>query len=196
MTTADRPSYSFDLAEEMIETLAEEFDPARSVGEAKARSEGKSGNEADEEVRAYFADHGRRLMERTIELSKAYPDQTEVVMHRDMEVTASDGWPFLAQRLMEIAFLGSQPIYTLPIVENGAYRFTWKLAMCETYVQVQEQMGDEAAKKLLCQGSCMTATKDAFVRNGFDVDVTAEARMPDDDYCQFTAPRVPRSDSN
>lgn len=195
MTTADRPAYSFDLAEEMIETLAQEFDPARSVGEARARAEGKSGSEADAAMTAYFADHGRRLMERTVELGKEYPDQTEVVMHRDMEINASDGWPFLAQRLIEIAFLGSQPIYTLPIVENSAHRFTWKLAMCETYVQMQEQMGDETAGKLLCQSSCIAATKGAFISSGFNVDVTVEARMPDEDFCQFTAPRVPRDDS-
>ncbi len=192
MTTEQKPK-SFDLAEEMVEALAHEFDPAGSVTEAIGKAAGKSGDDADNAIRAYFADHGHRLMERTAKLSDQFPDQTEATMHVDMDVNASDGWPFLAQRLMEIAFLGSQPIYTLPIVENSSFRFTWKLAMCETYVQMQEQIDDETADRLLCQDACVNATTDAFAEYGFDIDVEVQGTMPEDDFCQFSAPRVPRN---
>lgn len=189
MTSTEPPPYTFDLAEEMVEALAEEFDPERTVQELRGQLEGKSGDDWDAVAGEFFADYGRRLAERTIVLGEQYPDRTYEVMLATEERTGNDGWPFKAQRVMEIALLGSQPIYTLPIVENGAYNFTWKLAFCETYRQLEEQLGSEAASRLPCQAGCIAVTKRAFSEYGFDVDVTAEGRMPDDEFCQFAAPR-------
>jgi hypothetical protein len=192
MTTSERAAYTFDLAEEMIEELAEEFAPAKAVEELGPLIEHKQAEEADPIARAHFEDYGRRLMERTLALGEKYPDRTYEVMLAVEGRTGNDGWPSVAQRPLEIALLGSQPIYTLPIVENSAYRFTWKLAFCETYKQLEERIGGETAARLPCQAGCIAATKRAFAEFGFDVEVIVDARMPDDEYCQFTAPRAPR----
>ncbi len=192
MTASEPPAYTFDLAEEMVEALAEEFDPKRAVEELRGQVEGKSADDADAVARQFFDDYGRRLAERTLVLGDEYPDRTYEVMLASEERTGNDGWPFKGQRVIEIALLGSQPIYTLPIVENSAYRFTWKLAFCETYKQLEEQLGAETASSLPCQAGCIAVTRRAFSEFGFDVDVSAEARMPDDEFCQFAAPRPPR----
>jgi hypothetical protein len=192
MTTDERLSYTFDLAEEMVDEIHEEFSPTRAVEELRKVTEGKSADEIDEIGRQHFADYGRRLMERTLVLGDEYPDRTYAVMLASEEHTGNDGWPFLAQRPMEVAILSSQPVYTLPIVENSAYRFTWKLAFCETYEQMQEQFGAGVAERLPCQAGCVATTKRAFAEFGFDVEVNIEGRMPDDEFCQFMSPRVPR----
>lgn len=193
MTTAPS-AWSFDLDQEMVEEIQEDFDPAAAVADLKTLIEGKPIDQAEALAREYFADYGRRLTERSVALGEEFADRTYEVLQAAQERTGNDGWPFLGQRALEIIFLSSQPIYTLPIVENSAYRFTWKLALCETFQQIENELGPELARRLPCQAGCLAATERAFAKFGFDVDVTAEARMPDDEYCQFTAPRVPRRD--
>lgn len=191
MTTSDALPWSFDLDQEMIDEIGEAFDPAHAVAELKGLVEGKPADEAHAIGREYFADYGHRLMERSVALGEEFRERTYEVLLAAQERIDNDGWPFVPQRFIEIAYLSSQPIYTLPIVENSAYRFTWKLALCETYRQIEEQLGPETAQRLPCQAGCIAATQRAFAKFGFDVTVSPEARMPDDDFCQFSAPRVP-----
>jgi hypothetical protein len=192
--TTNTPAWTFDLDQEMVDEIQEAFDPATTVADLKTLLDGKTPDEADALAREYFADYGHRLAERSLALGEEYADRTYETLLAAQERTGNDGWPFVPQRFMELMFLSSQPIYTLPIVENSAYRFVWKLALCETYQQIEAQLGEEAAERLPCQAGCIAATKQAFNKFGFDVEVTPEARMPDDEYCQFAAPRVPRQD--
>lgn len=193
MTTAEVPNYSFDLDQEMVDEIQQAFDPAAAVADLRSLIAGKSEDEADAIAREYFADYGRRLTERSLALGEEFSDRTYENLLAAQDRTGNDGWPFVPQRFLEIAFLSSQPIYTLPIVENSSRQFTWKLALCETYRQIEEQLGDDVAQRLPCAAGCIAATKRAFGKFGFNIDVVQDARMPDDDYCQFTAPRVPRA---
>ena len=192
--TSSTPTWTFDLDQEMVDEIQESFDPAAAVTDLKSLIEGKSLDEAEALAREYFTDSGQRLAERSVALGEEFADRTYEVLLNAQERTGNDGWPFLPQRFLEIMYLSSQPIYTLPIVENSSFRFTWKLALCETYQQIEDQLGDDMADRLPCQAGCIAATQRAFNKFGFDVEVTPEARMPDDDHCQFTTPRVPRKD--
>ena len=190
--TQEVPNWSFDLDQEMVDEIHEAFDPEAAVADLRAIIADKSPEDGEAIAREYFADYGQRLVERSVALGEEFRDRTYEVMLAAEERTGNDGWPFVPQRMLEIAYLSSQPIYTLPIVENSSYRFTWKLALCETYQQIEEQLGEEMAERLPCQAGCLAATQRAFRRAGFDVTVEQQASMPVDDYCQFSAPRVPR----
>lgn len=192
--TKSLPNWSFDLDQEMVDEIGEAFDPRAAVADLATLVDGKPADEAEAIARAYFADYGRRLAGRSAALGEEFRDRTYEVMLAAQERTGNDGWPFTAQRILEIAYLSSQPIYTLPIVENSAYRFSWKLALCETYHQLEEQLGPEFAQRLPCRQACIAATQRAFERAGFPVAVLQDARMPEDEYCQFTAPRAASQD--
>lgn len=176
MTTEAKPA--FDLNEEMVETIEREFGPEalrREVQAAKATG-------LDE---AFFAGFGRRWMERALELGELYSDRTYEVLKGAVAKTGHFAFPFIPERFIEIAFLSVQPIYTLPVVENGAAGLVFKMPFCEYYKTVREEAGDEFAAKLPCKAACLAAWRLAFERFGFGVNVSMDATMPVDEYCQF-----------
>lgn len=182
MTSAQLPS--FDLAEEMIETLRREFGPEQLRAELeKALARG-------EPPRAFFAAFGRKWMARTVELGEKYNDQTYETLKGAAQKTGTLAFPYIAQRFIEIAYLGTQPIYTLPILENWAQRLTFKMPFCEHYKAVQESQGEAFAKELHCHAACEEACRLAFEHSGFAVSVSFEAEMPADGYCQIAARRA------
>ena len=101
------------------------------------------------------------------------------------EKTGTLAFPFIPERYVEIAYLSTQPIYTVPIVENGAGGLVFKMPFCSFYKVIKEEMGDELARGLPCREACLGACRLAFERFGFNVSVGMDATMPADEHCQF-----------
>ncbi len=180
-------AYSFDLAEEMVQRLEQEFGPETLRSELqKAFPGGAAGAAREVEADAFFADFGRRWMQRTLELGEQYSDRTYEVLKQAARDTGTLSFPFIPQRFIEIAYLSTQPIYTLPIVENSARGLTFKMPFCAYFKVVREEMGKELAHQLHCKAACLEACRRAFEHFGFNVGVTMDAAQPADDYCQFS----------
>jgi hypothetical protein len=168
---------AFDLNEQMVETLEREFGP-------EALRKGlQTAKPAD--LNAFFADFGRRWMERVLELGETYDDRTYQVLRAAVAKTGHFGFPFVGERFIEIAYLSTQPVYTLPIVENGARGLIFKMPFCGFHKVLREELGDDVAAKLHCKAACLNACDLAFARKGFKVNVEMEATMPVEEYCQF-----------
>jgi len=172
-------SLSFDLDEGMIKQIEEEFGP--EALRAAIKQAGAKG--VDD---AFFAGFGRRWMERTLELGEAHGDRTYDALKAAAEKTGYLAFPFVPQRFIEIAYLGTQPIYTLPIVENSAFELVFKMPFCGYYKVIREELGDAVAGELHCREACLSACRLAFEQFGFAVDAKLEATMPADEYCQFS----------
>ena len=181
--------WTFDLAEEMIETIGAEFDPADAVEELARRIKGKPAAEAEPIAREYFADYGRRWMDRTLELGERYNDRTYQVLKDAAAATGELAFPLLPERFIEIAYLSTQPLYSLPIAENTRHVFSYKMVFCDTFRALEEKCGEVLAAALPCGAACLTACERAFSAHGFDVDVSQQSSLADGEFCQFIVRR-------
>jgi hypothetical protein len=182
--------WTFDLSEEMVDRIKNEFDPDEAVEQLAGKIVGKSVDEAEVIARDFFADYGNRWMSRTLELGEEYADRTYLVLKAAAEKTGEMAFPFIPERFMEIAYLSTQPIYSLPIVENTRSAFRYKMVFCDTIESLRQQCGDALADRLPCAAGCLGAAELAFRAKGFDVEVSQDASLVGDEFCQFSV--VPR----
>jgi hypothetical protein len=181
--------WSFDLAEEMVDRIRNEFDPHEAVSALAPKVAGKPLAEAQPIAEAYFADYGQRWMERSLELGKQYRDRAYETLLVAAEKTGEMAFPFIPERFIEIAYLSTQPIYSLPIVENTKSDFSYKMVFCDTIEAMREQCGAELADRLPCRQACLAAAALAFTAHGFDVEVTQESSIVGGEFCQFKVRR-------
>ena len=173
-----KQDYSFDPDEEMVAQLEREFGPETLRSELKKAPKPSAGS--------FFADFGRRWMERTIDLGERHSDRSYEVLKTAAAKTGSLSFPFIPERFIEIAYLGTQPIYTVPIVENSARALVFKMPFCAYFTVIREEMGEAFAGELRCRDACLTACRTAFQHFGFNVSVAMDATMANGEYCQFS----------
>jgi len=190
MSADEEKRLAFDLDEGMVKTIGEEFNVhhiAVKFAEAAQTKDGEALEKAAEEV---FGQYGRQWMKRTLELGEKHPDTTYEILKKIIEKTGSLYFSLVPQRFVEIAYLSTQSIYTLPIVQNNGDKLTYKLAMCDTIKAVKEKCGEEVSDSLPCRHACLSALKTLFEDLNIAVTIGMDATMPEDDYCQFSATKV------
>ncbi|MFC1886167.1 hypothetical protein ACFLZM_03825 [Thermodesulfobacteriota bacterium] len=187
MSADEQKKNTFDLDEGMIKTIGEEFNVQQIVDAFAEASKGKSGDELDKTASEVFGQYGKQLMKRVMELGEKHTDTTYETLKKAIEKTGSLYFPMVPQRFVEIAYLSTQPIYTLPIVQNNGEKLTYKLAMCDTYKSLKETCGKSAAESLPCKNACLGALETLFKDLNIDVAIGMDATMPEDDFCQFSA---------
>ena len=179
---------SFDLNEDMLNTLSQEFEISKLIGKFCEAAKGKEQTEAI--AKEIFGEYGRDLMRRTIKLGEEYPDRTYEVIKEAAQKTGELTFPHIPQRFLEIAYLGTQPILKLPIVENSPSRLTFRLDSCATFDALKERCGEGIAEQMPCRHACLAACESLFQDLNLEVKVDMEASMVRDGYCQFMARRV------
>lgn len=178
--------WSFDLSDELVDRIKDEFRPDDAIEELAPKVAGKPIAEAAAIAETYFEDYGRRWMDRTLELGEEYADRTYQALKAAVAKTGEMGFPLLGERFIEIAYLSTQPIYSLPIVEASRNAFTFKMVFCDTITELREQCGDQLADRLPCRKACMAAVERAFTANGYPVDVRQDASIIGGEFCQFS----------
>ena len=173
----------FDLSEDMVNQLEKEFGPDALGKEMASSFEGKPDDAA---AAQFFENFGRRWMTRSIELGEQHPDRTFEVLQECAEEIPELRFPFLPQRYIEIAYLSTQPIYTVPISENGVTGLVFKMPFCDYFKAVQESQAEEFANQLHCKSTCVAACEKAFEHFGQDVNIGMDSTMTDDGVCQFS----------
>ena len=184
-------NYSYELNPEMIELLGKEFEINKVIGEFAEAIKGKSADEAEAVGKKFFEEFGEKWIRKTHQLGEEYPDRTYEVLK--MAIDKTEGhlkFALLPQRTIEIAYLSTQDISILPILENNPQRLVYRMPECGTYQSLKEKCGDDVANALPCQHSCLTACKVLHQDLDIDAKIEMQASTPKDGYCQFAAFRA------
>ncbi len=183
-------TYSFELNPEMLKLLAEEFDVDKATTEFAKKAKGKSGDDVDAEGKKFFGDYGKKWIRQTLKLGEEYPDRTYEVLMQAIDKTEGHlKFALLPQRFLEIAYLSTQDISILPIIENNPKRLVYRMANCTTYEKLKEKCGAETADRLPCKHACLTACEVVHKELDIDAKIAMEASIPADGHCQFAAQR-------
>jgi len=188
----EQNQYSFELNPEMLQQLEEEFGPEKAVSEFAVKIKSKSSEEMATEGKAFFEDYGSRWMKQSLKLGETYPDRTYEVLKMAIDKAGGNYFKFalLPQRFIEIAYLSTQDIPSLPIIENNPQRLVYRMVECKTYNTLKDKCGEAVAKQLPCRHACLAACKTIHKELDIDADIVMEASMPEDGYCQFAARRA------
>jgi hypothetical protein len=171
----------------MVNQIEQEYGP-EALGKEMAKS---FDSEPDAKAaESFFEDFGRRWMERSIELGEQNQDRTYQVLKETAKEVPELQFPFISQRYIEIAYLSTQPIYTVPIVENGTPGLVFKMVFCDYFKTIQDAQGEDFANQLHCKSTCLAACDKAFEHFGHDVKIGMDTNMTDDGVCQFNIRRA------
>ncbi len=182
----DKKGYSFELHEDMLSLIENEFSPQEIAANLAAAIERKSSPEIPEIGKKIFSEYGRRWAERVLELGESYPDRTYEVLREAIDATGSPAFPLIPQRFIEIAYLSTQKISTLPISENNIARLIFRIGNCRTYQSVSDRLGQETAGLLSCREGCLNLCQGIIEGLGLEgIETEVSAGMPDQGYCQF-----------
>lgn len=188
----EQNQYSYELNPEMLKQLGEQFDVEKATTAFSEQIKGKSPDEIASLGKSFFEDYGTSWMRQTYKLGEEYPDRTYEVLK--MAIDKADGnyfkFALLPQRFIEIAYLSTQDIPVLPIIENNPERLVYRMVECKTYSSLKETCGEDTAKQLPCRHACLTACTTIHKDLDIDVNVEMEASIPVDGYCQFAARRA------
>ena len=178
-------TYSFDLNEEMLRLIREEFDPPKLAKNLAAAISGKKPEEIQKEGAEVCSRYGRELMKKAVQLGEEYPDRTYEVIKEAIDSTGELFFPYVAERFIEIAYLGTQQFLTLPVLQNCFPRLVYKVVDCYTFKSLKAECGEEVANMLLCKNACLTALDTIRQDLKLDVAIDMEAEMTKDGFCQF-----------
>jgi hypothetical protein len=190
MNTNAKKKMTFDLNEEMLKTLGAEFDVQQLAKTFAQAIKNKNGDALGHKAEEIFTHYGQQWMKRAMELGEAYSDTTYETLKKAITKTGSLFFPMVPQRFVEIAYLSTQSIFSLPIVQNNGEKFSFKLAMCDTFKAIKETCGQEIANTLPCRFACLGALETVFSNLNIPVAIGMDATMPKDDYCQFSAAKT------
>lgn len=182
--------YSFELNIDMLKLIAQEFKPATIVSDFARTIKGKKGEEVEVIGKKIFEEYGSDWMKRAIQLSEEYPDRTYEVMKEAADKTGMLVFPHIAQRFLEIAYLSTHELSTLPVVENNYQNLIYKMVDCQIWSNMKETCGDTIAKLLPCRYACLAACQAVGRELGMDLIIEMNATMPKTDYCEFALRRV------
>ena len=184
---------SFELNEDMLKLLREEFAPENIVAKFADAIAGKSGDGIENAAKEIFGSYGSEWIRRAHQLGEEYPDRTYEVLLQAIDDT--DGYykfSLLPQRFLEIAYLGAQDMYVMKIIENNHQRLIYRLDLddCLTFRTLTEKCGKAVADLLPCRHACLTACETIHQELNLDAIVSMQASMPKDGYCEFMARRA------
>lgn len=185
--SAQQRQISFDLDEGMLKAISKEFDIQKVTDRFAEAIASRSGDAIDKAAGEIFGEYGKRWMKRTIELGEKHTDRTYETLKKTIEKTKHMYFPLVPQRFVEIAYLSTHPISTLPILQNNGEKLVYRLPRCNTFRIVREKCGEGVAKSLPCRHACLIALETLFKDLNIDVTIEMEASMPKNDFCQFAA---------
>jgi hypothetical protein len=182
--------YSFNLNEDMIALVAKEFAPEQVAAQLAEAIKGKPEAEIPEIAKSMFSEFGQKWIRRCYQLGEEYPDRTYEVIRECADSTGEFVFPFLGQRAIEIAYLATQELYTMPVEVNHRSQLIYRVDECKYYEAITAKCGPEVAKLLTCRHACLAAAETVF--EDLNQKVTAEmlAETPQDGCCRFSVNKI------
>jgi len=177
---------SFELNPDMLGLLRREFDVEKLAGRLAEAVSGKKKREIEAIGKQICGEYGREWIRRSLQLGEEYPDRTYEVLKAAIDKTGGYyRFTLLPQRVLEAAYLSTQDISTLPIVENNPNRLIYRIVDCLTFKKIKEKCGEDVANLLPCRHACLTALETLHQDLDLDAVIEMEASMVKGGYCQF-----------
>jgi len=184
--------YSFDLNEDIVKLLREEYDAGIVSSKLAEAIKGKAKGEIEKIGGALFEELGESLMRRTIQLCEEYSDRTIEVVRETVDRQGNQFllFPHLPQRYVEVAYLGTQEFLKVPITLNNMEVLEYRIPQCALFKQLKEKCGDEVVNLMTCKNYCLNALE--TVRNDLEMDViiSMAKSTAKDDYCEFSMKKI------
>ncbi len=184
--------YSFDLNEDMVNMIREEFNADAVCGKLTEAIGDKTGDDAEKAAADLFTELGEKWMSKTIQLGEEYSDRTiEMVL----ETVDRNGeqfliFPHIPQRFVEIAYLSSQEFMKVPMVLNNNTTLAYRIPQCALFNKIKENNGDAIANLMTCKDYCLTALDTIRKHMDLDVLIDQQASTATDGYCQFSMKKL------
>jgi hypothetical protein len=184
--------YSFELNEDMIKLLNDEFNADKVSDEFSKAIEGKSKNEIKKVGEQFFTEMGKKWMQKVIQLGEEYSDRTiEVVLETvDRQGNQYLIFPHVYQRFIEIAYLSTQDFLKVPITFNNSFEVAYRIPKCTLYGKIVEKLGEETAKLMTCKNYCMKALEILQKHGDIDILVSMPAETAKNSFCEFSLKRM------
>lgn len=179
---------SFELDKTMLGMIKKEFDPKNIVEKFAQAIKGKSAKESEKIGQEMFAAYGTDWIRRSLQLGEEYPDRTYQVILEAIDKTGGYyRFGLVPQRFLEIAYLGVMEFPTLPVTACYSKLLSYRVPSCTVYKELQEQCGEETAKKMPCKEACQAVMRLVHQDLGLDAITGISAEMSKDGYCEFYA---------
>ena len=177
---------SFELHEEMLEAISRDFSPDKIASRLAEAVHGKDEKEAASIGEKIFAEYGIEWGRQVVDLGESYMDRTYEILKESLDQTGNPAFPLVPQRFIEIAYLSTQNISTLPLVENNYKRIIFRIEQCKTYQEISNQCGAETASSMTCQHGCLNLCKTIMGRLEIPgVSAEHSTKTSDKGYCEF-----------
>ncbi len=188
----DLAKVSFELNEEMLSLIKKDYGVEQIVGKVATVVAGKKPMEAEKAAEDIFTRYGVDWIRKSLQLGEEYTDRTLEMLKAAIDSTGGELWfPLIPQRTLEIAYLATQDIEFLPIIENNPERLVYRVDDCKVFQAMGKQCGKELTGKTVCKHGCLTAVRTLFKELDFPgVRIEMEAATGKDGYCQFIVTRT------
>ena len=184
--------YSFDMNQDMVDMIREEFNADLVSDKLAEAIKGKPEGEVEKIGNALFEELGESLMRKTIQLGEEYSDRTiEVVLESvDRQGNQFMVFPHVPQRFVEIAYLGTQDFLKVPITLNNSEMLEYRIPRCALFAKIKEKCGDEVANLMTCKNYCLSALETIRKDQELDAIIDMAAATDKDGYCQFSMKKI------
>lgn len=184
--------YSFDVNEDMVNLIREEFNAEVVAGKLAEAIKGKAKGEVEKAASALFEELGESWMRKTMQLSEEYPDRTiEMVKESvDRQGTQFMLWPHVPQRFVEIAYLSTQEFLKVPITLNNLEVLEYRISQCALFNKIKEKSGDAVANLMTCKDYCLKALETLRRDLELDAIIDMAKSTAKDGYCEFSIKKI------
>ena len=184
--------YSFDLNEDMIKLIREEFGAEGIASKFADAIKGKAAGEVEKIGMEIFEDYGENWMKRTMQLGDEYSDRTIEVIKESVDRSGEQFlfFPHVPQRYVEIAYLGTQRFLKMPITLNNMYELAYQVPQCQLFNQIKEKCGDKVANLMTCKNACLKALETLRKDQELDAVNSMVASTAKDGYCEFSLKKL------
>ena len=188
---APRP-YSFDLNEDMIKLIREEFNADVVASKLAEAIEGKAKGDVEKVAGAMFEELGASWMRKTMQLGEEYSDRTIEVVKESVDRQGNQFmvWPHVPQRFVEIAYLSTQEFLKVPITLNNLEVLEYRIPQCALFNKIKEKSGDEVANLMTCKNYCLTALETLRRDSDLEAVIDMAKATAKDGYCEFSMRKI------
>lgn len=185
-------AYSFDLNEDMIKLIRNEFNAEAVASRLAEAIRGREMSEVEEIGKQIFESYGQNWMRRTMQLGEEYPDRTIEVVKEAVDQSGSQFlmFPHVPQRFVEIAYLATQQFLKLPIILNNKDELAYRVPQCLLLNTIRKKCGDEVANLMTCQNGCLKALEILREDLGLDTVINMATSIAKNGYCEFSMRRI------
>lgn len=170
----------------MFDTIEREFGAEKIVGKFTEAIAKRNEAKIEGVAKEIFGEYGKNLMMRTLDLG-GKRDETGKM---ELEGRYDEPLPLevLPQWFIEIAYISIQPFFfQLKVVEEDLNRFVFRIDNCSIFNALKKKCGDEVVNQMPCKYACLAASRTVYEEMNLKADVTMDASMAKERYCQFAA---------